>query len=124
MVPSPSRSSKAVRCYVQICAALTLAPLIVLLTVSGVAAGIVQAASESAIGTVQDALGRPVTNALLILRAADGRTVLRTTSGEHGVFKVRAQLPGTYDLIAQKSGFKPANQILVFPAAARLPFTL
>ena len=119
MATSPSRSSRAVRCCVQICVALTLAPLIMLLRVSGSAAATMLAVSESATGTVQDALGRPVTNALVILRAADGRTVLRTTSGEHGQFKVRAQPPGTYDLIAQKSGFKPANQILVFPTSSR-----
>ena len=119
MAISPSRRSKATRCCVQICVALALAPLIVLLTVSGSAAANQLLISESAQDTAQDALGRPVTNALVILRAADGRTVLRTTSGDHGQFKVRAQLPGTYDLIVQKPGFKPASQILVFPLSAR-----
>ena len=115
MAISPSRRSRATRCCVQICVALALAPLIVLLTVSGSAAASRLRISESARGTAQDALGRPVTDALVILRAADGRTVLRTTSGDHGQFNVRAQLPGTYDLIVQKPGFKPASQILIFP---------
>jgi len=102
-----------------------LAPMIVvLLTLSGSAAARMQPVSDSATGTAQDALGRPVTKALVILRAADGRTVLRTTSGEHGQFRLLAQLPGTYDLIVQKSGFKPASEILVFPATARTPLHL
>ena len=121
---SPSRTSKPTRCCAQICAAPALALLIILLTISGPAAARMQPISESATGIVQDALGRPVTNALVILRAADGRTVLRTASGSHGQFKVRAQLPGTYDLIAQKPDFRPASQILVFPASVRTPFHL
>ena len=119
MAISPSPMSRATRCCVQICAALALAPLIILLTVSGSAAANKLLISESATGTVQDALGRPVTNALVILRSDDGRTVARTTSGEHGQFKVRMQLRGTYHLIVQKTGFKPASEILVFPASAR-----
>ena len=98
--------------------------IVVLLTLSGSAAARMQPVSDSATGTAQDALGRPVTKALVILRAADGRTVLRTTSGEHGQFRLLAQLPGTYDLIVQKSGFKPASEILVFPATARTPLHL
>src|ERR1700691_1911292 len=124
MAISPSRRSKATRCCAQICAAPALALLIILLTISGSEAARMQPISEPATGTAQDALGRPVTNALMILRAADGRTVLRTTSGDHGQFKVRAQLPGTYDLIVQKPGFKPASQILVFPLSIRTPFPL
>src|SRR5271168_4729380 len=107
--------SRATRCCVKICAALAFAPLIILLAIGD------SLAAEPAAGSVTDALGRPVTNALVMLRAADGRTVLRTTSGEHGRFKLRAQLPGTYELIVQKPGFKPASEILVFPATARTP---
>jgi outer membrane receptor protein involved in Fe transport len=109
---SPSRMSRATRCCAKICAALAFVPLIILLTIGD------SLAAEPAAGKVTDALGRPVANALVILRAADGRTVLRTTSGEHGQFKVRAQLPGTYDLIVRKAGFKPAREILVFPVTA------
>jgi outer membrane receptor protein involved in Fe transport len=119
MATSPWLRSRATRCRVQICAAIALTSLTILLTLSGSAAAKQLLISEFAIGNTQDTLGRPVTNALVILRAADGRTVLRTTSGDHGQFKVRVQLPGTYDLIVQKSGFKPASQILVFPASAK-----
>jgi outer membrane receptor protein involved in Fe transport len=124
MATSPLRVSRATRCLVQICAALALAPLIILLIVSGSAAAQKQLESQPSAGTVNNALGRPVTNAAVILRAADGRTVARTTSGEHGQFKVRAQLPGTYDLMVQKPGFKPASEILVFPTTARTPLHL
>jgi outer membrane receptor protein involved in Fe transport len=102
---------------VQICAALALAPLIILLTVSSSAAAKKQLMSDSVVGTVKDALGRPVTDAVVILRAADGRTVARTTSGEHGQFKLPAPGPGTYDLVIQKSGFKAAREALVLPAS-------
>ena len=118
MAISPSRMSRATRCCVKICAALAFVPLIILLASGD------SLAAEPVAGRVTDALGRPVTNALVILRAADGRTVFRTTSGEHGQFKLRAQLPGTYDLIVQKPGFKPASEILVFPASARTPLHL
>jgi outer membrane receptor protein involved in Fe transport len=106
------------RCCVQICAALAFVPLIILLAIGD------SLAVEPAAGRVTDALGRPVANALVILRSADGRTVLRTTSGDRGQFKVRTQLPGTYDLIVQKPGFKPASEILVFPDKAGTPIHL
>ncbi len=80
--------------------------------------------SDSAAGTVKDALGRPVTNAVVILRAADGRTVFRTTSGEHGQFRLPPQVPGTYDLVVQKSGFKAARAALVLPASSKTPLDL
>ncbi len=97
----------------QICAALALVPLIILLIVSGSAAAQKQLVSQSVAGTVRDALGRPVTNAVVILRAPDGRTVAQTTSGEHGQFRLTAPERGTYDLIVQKSGFKRASEVLV-----------
>jgi len=124
MAISPSRISRATRCCVRICAALALAPLIVLLTVSGSAAAMKQLMSESAAGTVKDALGRPVTDAVVMLRAADGRTVARTSSGKQGQFKLPATGPGTYDLVIQKSGFKAARAALVLPTSAKTPLDL
>src|SRR5271163_1392560 len=105
--------SRATRCCVKICAALAFAPLIILLAIGD------SLAAEPAAGSVTDALGRPVTNALVLLRAADGRTVLRTTSGARGQFRLPAQGAGIYDLIARKSGFKPASEVLVLPAGER-----
>ena len=119
MAISPSLGSKATRCCVQICAAIAIAPLLILLTVGGSTAAGKSLTSESAAGTVKDALGRPVKNALVILRAADGRTVARTTSGEHGQFRLTEPERGTYDLTVQKSGFKPAIEVLVLPASRR-----
>jgi len=116
--------SRAPRCYAQICAALALAPLIILLTVSSSAAAKQRLTSDSPAGTVKDALGRPVTNAVVILRAADGRTVARTTRGEHGQFKLPAPGPGTYDLVVQKSGFKAARAALVLPTSSKTPLDL
>ena len=88
LATSPSRVSRATRCYVQIYAALALAPVIILLTISGSVAAEKQLISQSMAGTVKDALGRPVIDAAVTLRAADGRTVLRTTSNAHGQFKL------------------------------------
>jgi outer membrane receptor protein involved in Fe transport len=114
----------ATRCFVQICAALALAPLIILTIVSGSAAAQKQIVSHSAVGTVKDALGRPVMAAVVILRAADGRTVARTTSGEHGQFRLTAPERGTYHLTVQKSGFKRAREVLVLPGSTRTPLDL
>ncbi|WP_425157414.1 TonB-dependent receptor [Candidatus Binatus sp.] len=83
-----------------------------------------QLVSQSAAGTVKDALGRPVMAAVVILRAADGRTVARTTSGEHGQFRLTAPERGTFDLIVQKSGFKLATEVLALPASTRVPIDL
>ena len=124
MTISPSHGSKATRCCVQICTAIALVPLLLLLTVSGSAAAKKQLTFESAEGTVRDALGRPVMNAVVIFRATDGRTVARTASGEHGQFKLQALGPGTYDLVVQKSGFKRASEVLVLPASGRTPLDL
>ena len=124
MAISPSHTSKASRCCAQICAALALALLIIWLTVGGAGATQRQSIAESAAGTVKDALGRPVAEAVVILRATDGRTVARTSSGEHGQFNLPAPGPGTYDLIIQKSGFKPARETLVLSASARTPVNL
>ncbi len=124
MATSPSDGSKATRCCAQICAALALAPLLILLTGRGSTAADKQFISQSIAGTVKDALGRPVTDAVVILRAVDGRTVGRTTSGEHGQFKLLEPGSGTYDLIAQKPRFKPANEVLVLPARTKAPLDL
>ena len=99
---------------------------VILLTVSSSAAAKKRLTFESAAGTIRDALGRPVTNALVILRAADGRTVSRTTSGEHGQFELpSATGPGTYDLIVQKPGFKAASRdSRSHPPGVRTPFHL
>jgi outer membrane receptor protein involved in Fe transport len=120
----PSHVSRAARCCAQFCAALALAPLIVLLTAAGSAAAQKQIASRSVAGTVKDALGRPVTGAVVILRAADGRTVFRTVSGEDGQFRLAPQVPGTYDLVVQKSGFKAAREALVLPSSVKASFDL
>src|SRR5208282_1446559 len=53
-----------------------------------------------------------------------GRTVARTTSGEHGQFKLPAPGPGIYDLVVQKSGFKAARAALVLPTSAKTPVDL
>jgi outer membrane receptor protein involved in Fe transport len=124
MAISSSNSSKATQRCVQICAALALAPLLVLLTVGGVAAAKRPPTSGSAAGTVKDALGQPVIGAVVILRAADGRTVVRTSSDAHGQFSLPTLGPGIYDMIAQKPGFRPSNEILTWPSSTKNPHDL
>jgi outer membrane receptor protein involved in Fe transport len=119
MATLPLRASWTMRCRVRTCAALALASLIILLTISGSASADRQLISQSMVGTAKDVLGRPVINAVVILRAGDGRTVLRATSNQHGQFKLPPQVPGTYDLVVQKSGFKAARRTLLLPANAK-----
>jgi hypothetical protein len=60
-------------------------------------------------GKVRDSLGRPITNALITLRALDGRTVAHALSGAQGTFELRVNYSGVYDLIVRKGGFKNAE---------------
>jgi outer membrane receptor protein involved in Fe transport len=124
MAISLSRMSRPRQRRVRICAALVLASVIVLPTVGSAAAVQKRVIPQSAAGTVKDALGRPVAGAAMVLRAADGRLVARTTSGEHGQFKLQAPGPGTYELIVHKSGFKDARKVLVLPARIKTPFDI
>ena len=62
-------------------------------------------------GMVKDALGRPLPDAQLVLRSANGRIVGRAKSDHNGRFEFRSVPDGTYAIEANKSGFGKAVQI-------------
>ena len=76
------------------------------------------ASAQQMSGTVTDALGRPLAQVNLELRDEHGHAIAHATSGADGRFKIAPPKPGVYSLVAVKSGFKPANKIVVFPRSA------
>lgn len=57
-------------------------------------------------GAVNDALGRPLGGAGLILQAAGGKILGHASSDKSGRFVFKHVAPGTYAIVARKSGFK------------------
>lgn len=63
-------------------------------------------------GMVSDALGRPVNGVLLILQRVDGQIIARTKSQPSGHFAFADVRPGTYAIVANKSGFATAAAVV------------
>lgn len=63
-------------------------------------------------GTVRNALGRPVPEVELELRARDGRAVARTISNADGNFSFTGLSPGAYAIVTRKKDFKPATIVV------------
>src|SRR5579863_838139 len=63
-------------------------------------------------GMVKDALNRPLADAQLNLRAADGRLVAHAHSGRNGNFEFHGVPTGTYAIEAIKSGFRQGVEIV------------
>jgi hypothetical protein len=71
-------------------------------------------------GKISDALGRPVNGAVLILQREDGQIIARTKSQSSGHFEFPDIRPGTYAIVANKSGFATATAIVtVSPGGAK-----
>jgi len=100
--------------------------LVFLMTaLSGVAqAGRNQAVSPPVAGTVKDALGRPVANVTVSLQASDGRTITHVLTNDQGRFRLAKTKPGTYALVTERKGFKPATMIITLPPVAGKSFDL
>jgi hypothetical protein len=81
-------------------------------------------AEQTIVGTVQDPLGRPLVGAKLELKSAVGTPVARSTSGSGGKFSFRDVAPGTYVIIARRTGFQPATLVLTVVAGVAKPFTI
>ena len=77
-------------------------------------------------GSVKDALGRPLAEASLGLRAASGTIVTRTTSDAEGGFAFQGVAPGTYAVIAEKVQYQAGTAIVTVTAgaSATAPVTL
>ncbi len=75
-------------------------------------------------GTTKDALERPVVGADVRLETADGRVVAATVTDEAGRFAFTDVAPGTYAIVAARSGFETATDIATVEDAAAVSVTL
>src|SRR6266852_1774116 len=87
-------------------------------------AGTSGGASQRVTGTVKDALGRPLSEANVVLQAADGHEVARTRSQSVGQFEFNGITPGTYAVVVQKTGFNTATAIVTVTSNGAKPITL
>jgi outer membrane receptor protein involved in Fe transport len=78
-------------------------------------------ASQRIGGTINDALGRPVDRAELILQTQDGRIIARARSDRSGHFEFADIRPGTYAIVANKQGFATATSIVTVTARGAKP---
>jgi outer membrane receptor protein involved in Fe transport len=67
-------------------------------------------------GVVKDALQRPLGGAAVRLETQDGRTVARTTADDQGQFSFTGVAPGTYAVVAERSGFDAGTTIVTLTA--------
>ena len=100
--------------------ALTLALFIIMAAVAYAAPG---AISEIQ-GTIKDALGRPLSGASLILKSPDETIRGRTKSDADGHFVFSNVTPGTYAVLAEKSGFQASTAIVTVEAGTIATATL
>ena len=77
-------------------------------------------------GAVQDALGRPLSDATVTLTSQDGKKISSTTTDEHGHFSLEEPASGSYVLTAERTGFNPATTMVILPqpAGKRIELTL
>jgi hypothetical protein len=87
-------------------------------------AGTSGSASQRVTGTVKDALGRPLSEADVVLQAADGHELARTRSHSAGQFEFNGITPGTYAVVVQKQGFNTATTIVTVTSNGAKPVTL
>jgi outer membrane cobalamin receptor len=85
------------------------------------AAGSALQSEQRVIGTVSDALGRPLGGVDLIFQRQDGRIVARGKSDQGGHFDFPNIRPGTYAIVANKQGFATATSVVAVTATAVKP---
>jgi len=78
-------------------------------------------ASQRVSGTINDALGRPVDRAELILQTQNGRIIAHARSDRSGHFEFADIRPGTYAIVANKQGFATATSIVTVTARGAKP---
>jgi hypothetical protein len=81
-------------------------------------------APQRVTGTVKDALGRAISDANVVLQAADGHVVASARSHSAGQFEFNGITPGTYAVLAQKAGFNTATAIVSVSGTGAKPVTL
>jgi outer membrane receptor protein involved in Fe transport len=85
---------------------------------------VAQTADGRVIGTVTDALGRPVAGAQLHLQAPDGRPIAAATANEDGTFSFSSVAPGTYAVLAEKADFETSTAIVTVATGAAASATI
>ncbi|HXW82884.1 MAG TPA: TonB-dependent receptor, partial [Candidatus Binataceae bacterium] len=75
-------------------------------------------------GTVDDALGRPIAGASVVIEDRDGHAVARTVTDDRGQFHASVHGSGPYTAVAQKAGYRRAATALPLPQRAANPTVL
>jgi hypothetical protein len=76
--------------------------------------------ASSIVGTVQDPTGAAVTQAELTIKNLATDEMLTRTSDGSGAYSIQNLKPGSYEISAQKSGFRQADATIVLAASQRL----
>ena len=93
--------------------------VLILFVVSTAWAGQNPAGSRPLVGTVKDALGRPIAAGAIDMQDHAGRIVAHSKTDARGQFRLSEDHNGTYALIARKKGFRPATMIVSLPLRAQ-----
>lgn len=75
-------------------------------------------------GTVTDTLGRPLSDANVVLQTHSGHTAAHSRTNSTGHFAFRGIPPGTYAAVATKPGFTTAVAILTVTGAGAKPVAI
>jgi Carboxypeptidase regulatory-like domain/TonB-dependent Receptor Plug Domain len=75
-------------------------------------------------GAVKDALGRPVPDASVELRSANGAIMAHGVTDNLGRFIFALHQAGLYSLVATKQGFQAANKVVAYPTHGGEPITI
>src|SRR6266849_3484975 len=74
----------------------------------------------SIVGTVHDPSGAPVTEVELTIKNLATDEILNRMSDASGEFSIQNVTPGSYEIRAQKSGFRETDATIVLAASQRL----
>ncbi|HXN87516.1 MAG TPA: carboxypeptidase-like regulatory domain-containing protein, partial [Candidatus Binataceae bacterium] len=81
-------------------------------------------ATHEVTGTVNDAIGRPISSVAINLQNGQGKTLSKTTSDKQGHFTFKAVAVGTYAMVASKAAFKPGTAIVSVTKTGAKPVQL
>ena len=98
-----------------------------LLSLFMIMAAVVQAApveTDKIQGTTKDTLGRPLSEASLILKSSDGAIISKTQSDADGNFVFSGVTPGTYAVFGEKTGFQASTAVVTVEAGSIAAATL
>jgi outer membrane receptor protein involved in Fe transport len=93
-------------------------------TSSAIGAGRPESPRQTIMGTVKDALGRPLSGVQLSLQTASGKVAAKSESAADGRFAFTDLSPGVYAIVADKAGFKPGTAIVTVTAQRVKPVEL